>query len=67
VGLAGFRVLYGTASGKYTQTLAIPSPSVTSVVLEGLGSGYTWHFVVRAVTSDGAVSSYSREVSKALP
>jgi hypothetical protein len=66
VGLAGFRVHYGTASGQYSQVLAIANASVTSVVLEGLGSGYTWYFAVTAFSSDGAESEYSTEVSKRL-
>jgi len=66
VGLAGFRVFYGTASGQYSQNLSIASPSVTSVVLEGLGSGYTWYFAVTAVASDGSESAYATEVSKTL-
>jgi hypothetical protein len=66
VGLAGFRVSYGTASGQYSQNLYISSSTVTSVVLQGLGSGYTWYFAVRAVTSSGIESAYSREVSKTL-
>ncbi len=66
VGLAGFRVFYGTASGLYSQNLSIASPSVTSVVLEGLGSGLTWYFAVTAVASDGVESAYATEVSKRL-
>jgi hypothetical protein len=65
-GLAGFRVFYGTAAGQYSQNLSIASPSVTSVVLEGLGSGYTWYFAVTAVASDGVESAYATEVSKTL-
>lgn len=66
VGLAGYRVYYGTASGQYTQNLSIGSPSVTSAVLEGLGSGYTWYFAVTAVASNGVESAYATEVSKRL-
>jgi hypothetical protein len=66
VGLAGFRVYYGTASGQYSQNVSIASPSITSVVLEGLGSGYTWYFSVTAVASGGVESAYATEVSKAL-
>jgi len=66
VDLTGFRVFYGTASGKYSQSLSIASSSVTSVVLEGLGSGYTWYFAVTAVASGGVESAYAKEVSKTL-
>jgi hypothetical protein len=66
VGLAGFRVFYGTAPGQYSQNLSITGPSVTSVVLEGLSSGLTWYFAVTAVASDGVESAYATEVSKRL-
>ncbi len=65
--LAGYRVFYGTASGQYTQNLSIPSPGITSVVIEGLGTGRTWYFAIKAVGSGGGESAYSREVSKSFP
>ena len=64
--LTGYRVSYGTASGQYTQDLSVPSPSITSVVVEGLGIGRTWYFAIKAVASGGE-SAYSREVSKSFP
>jgi hypothetical protein len=67
VTVAGFRVFYGTAPGNYSRNLSIASPAVTSVVLEGLESGYTWYFAVTAIGGSGAESAYSREVSKTLP
>jgi hypothetical protein len=66
VGVAGFRVYYGTARGNYGRTLSIASPSVSSVVLEGLESGYTWYFAVTAIAGSGVESAYSQEVSKTL-
>jgi hypothetical protein len=67
VAVAGFRVFYGTAPGNYSRNLSIASPAVTSVVIEGLESGYTWYFAVTAIGGSGAESAYSREVSKTLP
>jgi hypothetical protein len=65
--LAGYRVLYGTASKQYTQSLSVPSPSVTSVVVEGLAAGNTWYFATTALNTAGVESAYSQEVSKAFP
>jgi hypothetical protein len=65
--LAGYRVFYGTASGQYTQSVSVPSPSITSVVVEGLSTGRTWYFATKAVNSSGGESDYSQEVSKSFP
>jgi hypothetical protein len=65
--VAGFRVYYGTAPGNYSRNLSIASQAVTSIVLEGLESGYTWYFAVTAIAGSGVESAYSREVSKTLP
>lgn len=63
--LAGFEVVYGTASGQYSSMLSLPSASINSVVVEGLVTG-TWYFVVKAVNVAGIGSDYSAEVSKLL-
>jgi hypothetical protein len=63
--LTGYQLSYGTASRSYETTLQVTGASVTSAVIEGLASG-TWYFAVKAVTADGAVSSFSTEVSKVL-
>jgi hypothetical protein len=65
--LAGYRVFYGTTSGQYTQTLSVPSPGITSIVVEGLSTGRTWYFATKAVNSSGGESDYSQEVSKSFP
>jgi Putative Ig domain/Fibronectin type III domain len=64
--LAGYRVLYGTAPGSYTYSLPVSSPTVTSVVIEGLTPATTWYFVAKAVSASGVESDYSPAVSKAL-
>ena len=64
--LTGFRVFYGNVSGQYGQSLLVSSPSMTSVVIEGLTSSTTWYFVVKALAGNGVESDYSAEVSKAL-
>jgi len=64
--LSGYRVYYGQTSGQYSQTLSLPSPSLTTVAVEGLASG-TWYFAVKSVASDGQESPFSEPVSKAIP
>jgi hypothetical protein len=66
-GLSGFRVFYGTASRQYSQSISIPSPTITAAVVEGLSAGTTWYFAVTAVNASGVESAYSQEASKMLP
>jgi len=63
--LAGFRVYYGSASRSYSRTLSVPTPLVTSVLVESLSAG-TWYFAVKAYTSNGTESDYSAEASKVV-
>lgn len=65
--LAGFRIHYGTSPGNYTRTIYIENPGITSYVVENLQSGYTYYFVLTAVTSNGAESSYSPMGNKTIP
>lgn len=61
--LAGYRVLYGPASGVYTQSVSVKE---TSVTIQNLAPG-KYFFVVRAVDANGRESSVSAEVSKTIP
>jgi hypothetical protein len=61
--LAGYRVLYGTTSGKYDQFVLINNPSVTQYLVEQLAPG-TWYFAVTAITADQLESVPSEEVTK---
>ena len=63
--LAGYRLYYGTVSGRYDQFLAIPNADVTSVAVENLVSA-RWYFAVRAYNADGVESDFSTEVSKTI-
>jgi hypothetical protein len=63
--LAGYRVHYGQVSGQYSETLSLPSPSMTSVTIEDLAPA-TWFFAVKAVNSAGTLSSFSAETSETL-
>ncbi len=64
-GLQGYRVHYGTTSGQYSQSVPVGSSTITSAVIEGL-SPATWYFAVKAISSSGVESEYSREASKTL-
>jgi len=63
--LSGFRIYYGTVSGRYSKSIDIPSAGVTSYVVDNLGPG-TWYFVVTAYNSLGIESAPSDEVSKVI-
>lgn len=59
--LAGYNIHYGTASHKYTKTIAVSNPGVIRYVVENLTSG-TYYFAVGAVNSTGTESPLSAEV-----
>jgi hypothetical protein len=65
--LTGYRIHYGMAPGRYDQSVPVSSPALRSAVIEGLATGRTWYFAVKAIAGGGVESDYSREVSKALP
>jgi hypothetical protein len=59
--VAGYRILYGTASGTYTFALVLGNE--TSATVSGLAEGVTYHFVVSAFDADGVDRDFSNEVS----
>jgi hypothetical protein len=63
--LAGYRVMYGTAADKMTNTLEVAGTAVTSVRLEDLVSG-TYYFAVKAYRADGVESNLTETVWKTL-
>ncbi len=64
--LAGYRISYGIGTNSMTSTVQIPSPGITSAMIESLTSG-TWYFAVKAYTSSGVESPVSSVVSKTIP
>ena len=64
--LAGYKVMYGSSPGQYSQALSVPVPTMTSVAIEALEAGRTWYFTVKAVNTSGVESDFSNEVSKLL-
>jgi hypothetical protein len=59
--LAGYRLLYGTASGLYTTTLNVGK--VTTYTVRGLDSGSTWYFALKAFDTSGNLGDPSAEAS----
>ena len=60
--LAGYNIHYGTASGDYSQTVSVSNPGLATYVVDNLGPG-TYYFSIGAVSSSGAESPLSSEVS----
>ena len=65
--LAGFRIHYGTKTGKYTEPpIIVDNPGVSALVIENLSFGSTYFFVVTAFDESGNESEFSNEASKIL-
>jgi hypothetical protein len=63
--LAGYRVKYGQQASNLSETLSIPSPGITTVVIENLSTG-TWYFAVSAYTTANIESDLSNLAQKTL-
>jgi Putative Ig domain len=61
VNLGGYKLYYGKGSQNYSKSMSIKS-GLTRVVVEDLEPG-TWYFSITAVSSSGAESSFSPELS----
>lgn len=60
--LAGYHIHYGTASGRYTQTISVSNAGLATYVVSDLTPG-KYYFAVAAVNSAGTESPLSSEVS----
>lgn len=65
--VVGYKIYQAIAPGVYGAPIATVPLNVTRYTLTGLASGTTYFFTVTAYTSNGAESSFSNEVSKAIP
>lgn len=63
--LAGFRIRYGRDPGEMTEVQSIPSPGITSAVVEDLAHG-TWYFTLSAFNRAGVESEPSNIVQKTI-
>lgn len=64
--LAGFKIFYGQSLLAFTRSVTIPSPDITSAVIEELGPG-TWYFAVKAYTTANVESDFSLIRQKTFP
>jgi fibronectin type 3 domain-containing protein len=67
--LSGYRVYYGTASGKYLQSFGqgLSVGNITSYTLMGLSNGTRYYFAVTAIDTTGHETGYSNEAIKDIP
>ena len=63
--LAGYNVYYGTSSRAYSWSINVGNTTMYTVV--NLTDGITYYFAVTVYDESGNESSYSNEVSKAIP
>ena len=63
--LSGFRILLGTTSGVYSQTITVASPNAQNYAITGLPPS-TYYAVVVAFDSEKNQSSASAEVFKVV-
>lgn len=61
--LAGYRILYGQESGRYSHAVEIENAGITRYFIADLTEG-SWYFAVVAVDEEGLESPPSAEVSK---
>jgi hypothetical protein len=59
--VTGYRVYYGTASGKYTNSVTVGN--VTTNTVPGLEAGVTYFFAIIGFTASGIESASSNEIS----
>lgn len=58
--LAGYEIHLGPQSGSYSDSISIANPGITTYVIDDLTSG-THYFAMKAVNSQGKLSSFSNE------
>lgn len=68
VDLAGYRIYYGTSSGKYDQVRGQGIPTrATSHTIADLRSGTRYYFSITAVDTAGNESGFSQDATKQMP
>lgn len=63
--LAGYQVHYGQSQSNLNQTVTLSNASLSTYVVENLGSG-TWYFALVAVNSRGTTSVFSSVATKTI-
>jgi hypothetical protein len=60
--LAGYQIRYGRQAGRYTRTINVPTPGITSYMVEGLASG-AYYFTMGSYTAANDASAPADELS----
>jgi fibronectin type 3 domain-containing protein len=64
--LGGYKIYYGTASQRYTTTINVSNPGLTTYVIDALEIGVTYYFAVTAISASGIESTFSPEVAATI-
>jgi hypothetical protein len=64
--LAGYRLYWGRQPSKYTSSIAVMNPGITTYVVENLASG-TYYFAATAINVHGTESGPSPEAAAVVP
>ena len=59
----GYRIHYGTESGRYTRTLEVKGRSTKAAVIENLEEGKTYFFAISSYDAKGKESVLSAEIT----
>lgn len=60
--LKGYRIVYGTQTGVYTNSIPVNSTGLATYTIENLQSGKKYYFSMVSVNASGAESDYTKEV-----
>jgi len=63
--VVGYRIHYGTESGKYTQVVWVKGRLTTEAAVENIEEGKIYFFTITSCDANGKESAYSREISNA--
>jgi hypothetical protein len=63
--LAGYRIYWGPSRGRYTSSVTVNNPGLTSYLVDQLTPA-TWYFALTAVNSAGTESAFSNVASKTV-
>ena len=62
--ISGYRIYYGTSSGKYTNSANVPDGTATSATVTGIPAGASYYLVMTTYDVNGLESGYSQAVRK---
>lgn len=63
--LSGYKIHYGTQSGRYSTTVVVDNAGITRYVIDNLAPG-TYYFAITAVSASGTESDLSGEARKQI-